>query len=155
MVRLANASDKSDTVHNVDKVVVKINLVPFKSSSGSTSVGVMVVVPVVTQNGNRKPPYISSFAFRRLSNVILPIPDHVAERIDKLNTVPAHAHGDYPQPGKTIETSEVEEGEHGSKEEYLENPVDEEELRELEQVFNQVIPVRNVHRLSDPPALRP
>jgi hypothetical protein len=96
----------------------------------------VIVVPVVAQNSYREPPNISSFAFRRLSNVVLPVSDHVAERIDKLNTVPADAHGHYPQPSKSVQASQVEEGEHRAEEEYLENSVNEEEFRVFKQVFH-------------------
>jgi len=68
--------------------------------------------------------------------VVLPVSDHVAERIDKLNAVPADAHRHYPQPGKSVQASQVEEGEHGAEEEYLKNSVNEEELRIFKQVFH-------------------
>lgn len=62
----------------------------------------MVVVPVVAENSNGQPPYIPSFTLGSLSDMELPVSNHVAEGIDKLNTVPAHANRHYPQPCESI-----------------------------------------------------
>jgi len=59
-------------------------------------------MPIITKNSYGQPPDIPCFTLGRLSNMEFPVPDHVAEGIDKLNTVPTHADRHYPQPCESI-----------------------------------------------------
>jgi len=63
----------------------------------------VIVMPVVAKNRNRKPPDVPSFTLGGLGNVVLPVTDHVAEGVDKLNAVPADADWHHPQPSEPIE----------------------------------------------------
>jgi hypothetical protein len=67
----------------------------------------VVIVPVISENGDSEPPDVPCLTFGRLSDMVLPFSNHVAERVDKLDAVPADTHRHYPQPGEAIESSHV------------------------------------------------